>query len=147
MSHSRIIVIENPNQSETEIDFDSLLEEMQSYGNGADYIQPSPSTFESDYKWVMSYLTELGFEETKNKKGFKILNSNAFWDEMENEIKKCLEDGIKENHWKIEDRVTMKHGFWIYVDGLLHTLPYFMESLKYQDSNSFRIEKFLDYHC
>ena len=145
MSHSRIIVLENSNQLETEIDFDSLLEEMQSYGNGVDYIQLSPSTFESDYEWVMNYLSGLGFEKTKDEKGFKIQNSDDFWFDMEKDIKEYLEMGIKENRWKLEDRASMKRGFWIYYDGMLYTLPYFME-LEVKERNEFRIEKFLDYH-
>ena len=137
--HSRILVLDD------EYDCDYICEQMESYGNGVDYVQESPSTFESDFEWFMNNAKDWGFEKISENE-FKIVNEDALWFEMENEIKKCLEDGVKENHWRIEDRVTMKHGFWIYVNGELHTLPYFMESLKYQKSNSFKIKTFLDYH-
>lgn len=145
MSHSRIMVLEDNIECElNDLDLDEIYEEMQSYGNGVDYVQLSPSTFESDYEWVMNYLSALGFEKTKDEKGFKIQNSDDFWFDMEKDIKEYLEMGIKENRWKLEDRASMKRGFWIYYEGILYTLPYFMEQAK--DGEEFKIKGFLDYH-
>ena len=137
--HSRIVVLDD----EPELDLDSVFEEMLSYGNGVDYVQDSPESFDEDYEWFFNFVEDMGFE--KVGKGFKIVDESKFWDCMEHDVRLFLEDGMKENRFRIYDRTGMKHTFWIYYRGELWTLPYFMEYGK-EDKTKFKIQKFLDYH-
>lgn len=138
MSHSRIVVLDN-----SEYDLDEVFESMRSYGNGVDYVTESDSDFDGDFEWFMDYSSDLGFTCLDGK--FKIADSNRFWNEMEKDIRNFLDKGINVYRWNIEDRVKMKNTFWIWVDGELFTLPYFVEF--YGDKNrDFKITKFLDYH-
>lgn len=138
MSHSRIVILDN-----SEYDLDDVFELMQSYGNGVDYVTESDSDFKDDYNWFMDYAFDLGFTDKDGK--FKIADPNRFWNEMEKDIRNFLDKGINVYRWDIEDRVGMKRSFWIWVDGDLFTLPYFVEF--YGDKNrDFKITKFLDYH-
>ena len=138
MSHSRIVVLNN-----SRYDTDDIFERMQSYGNGVDYVTESDSDFGEDFEWFMSYVFDLGFTCLKGR--FKIADSNRFWSEMEKDIKNLLAGGIENNRFEIEDRLGMKRSFWIWVDGDLFTLPYFVKD--YGDKNQdFKISGFLDYH-
>lgn len=137
--HSRVVVLDNT----PELDLDSVFEEMQSYGNSVDYIQESQDPFDEDYKWFMNYVEDFGFE--KVGKGFKIADESKFWNAMQRDVEKLLEDGMRLGRFRIEDRVGMKRTFWLYYEGQLWTLPYFMEYGK-GEKNEFKIYKFLDYH-
>lgn len=138
MSHSRIVVLDNSGY-----DLDDVFESMQSYGNGVDYVTESDCDFKDDFDWFMKYVFDLGFTCKDGK--FRIADPKRFWDKMEEDIKKFLDKGTNVYRWNIEDRVGMKRSFWIWVDGDLFTLPYFVEF--YGDKNrDFKITKFLDYH-
>ena len=141
--HSRILVLNDSNY-----DVDEVFEEMSSYGNGVDYVCESESPYEEDYDWAMSYLTELGFISNVSKNEFIIHDESFFWDSMEQDIRDLLDDGgVRDlNRYKIEDRAGMKHSFWIYYDGILYTLPYFVQEYGKKRDRMWRVTKFLDYH-
>ena len=50
MSHSRILVLDNSNYN-----CDQIFEEMQSYGNGANYVDDSTDTLDQDCEWFLNY--------------------------------------------------------------------------------------------
>ena len=147
MSHSRIAVL-TYSAEEQEVNTDEILEEMETYGNQVDYVAGSPSSFESDYDWFMNIAKKWGFVPTEDKKGFIIEDKNLFWSKMTKDIQQILEDdgGVTDrNRFKLEDRLVMKRGFWIWYDGSLYTLPYFIEYLGNTPAE-FKIQEFLDYH-
>lgn len=142
--HSRILVL-----NDSDYDCERIYEDMSTYGNSVDYVCESEASYESDYKWVMAYLRDMGFFYTKNEDGFVIESIENFWDKMTKDVNKILTENMgriaKENRWFIEDRVAMKHEFWIWYDNGLWTLPYFMEYVAKQ-GEEYKITKFLDYH-
>ena len=143
MSHSRILVLDY----EPELDLDSVFEEMSSYGNGVDYIQDSPESFDEDYNWFFNFVEDMGF--VKTEKGFKIDDESDFWYCMEHDVRTLLETGMRMSWFSIEDRTGMKNSFWFYYDGQLWTLPHFVEFNARNGTgkkNEFKIYKFLDYH-
>lgn len=144
--HSRIVILDN----EPELDLDSVFEEMLSYGNGVDYVCNSGDPFDEDYRWFMNYVEDFGFEKVEYKsKGFKIADESKFWNAMQRDVEKLLEDGMKESRFRIYDRTGMKNTFWIYYEGQLWTLPYFVEFNTRNGTgkkNEFKIYEFLDYH-
>ena len=141
--HSRILVLDK----DAELNLDSMFEEMLSYGNGVDYVQDSPESFDEDYEWFFNFVEDMGFE--KVGKGFKIADESKFWDCMEHDVETLLETGMRMSWFSIEDRTGMKNTFRFYYDGKLWTLPYFVE-FNVRDGtgkkNEFKIQKFLDYH-
>jgi hypothetical protein len=147
MSHSRILVIDN-----SEYDVDEMFEEMQSYGNGVDYIDDTIETKQEDFDWFMNYVSSMGFGrccDMNSTMKFKIFSINAFWDKMTRDIKQIMEDddGVTEmNRFELEDRLGMKRGFWIHIDGELYTLPYFMRTYGKMTGKEFEVTKILDYH-
>ena len=147
MSHSRILVLDN-----SKYDVDSMFEEMQSYGNGVDYIDEDIETKQEDFDWFMNYVSSMGFGRCCDKNStmkFKIFSISAFWDKMTRDIKQIMEDddGVTEmNRFEIEDRLGMKRGFWIYIDGELWTLPYFIRTYGKMTGKEFEVTKILDYH-
>lgn len=138
--HSRILVLD-----EGRIDLDSVFEEMETYGNGVDYVTHSETKYEYDFAWFISFASEMGFESNKNQHGFKV-DSDKFWQKMDEDVRDLLNDGTIKNRYRIEDRVGMKHSFWIYYMGELWTLPHFVE-LACKDKPEFKVNSFLDYHC
>lgn len=138
--HSRIMVL-----SENRVFTDSIFEEMETYGNGVDYVTHSESSYESDFSWFASFFSEMGFKPNQNRDGFSI-DPDMFWKKMDEDVRDLLKDGISKNRYMIEDRVGMKHSFWIFYNGELWTLPHFVE-LACKDRAEFKIHKFLDYHC
>lgn len=140
--HSRILVLDKEMP-----DVDRVFEEMSSYGNGVDYVQESQSAYEEDYDWFMEFATKLGFIANTDKNGFKIYDKSFFYESMEQDIRDLLDNNgvMGLNRFKIEDRCGMKHDFWIYYQGELWTLPYFMESFG-DNKRMFLITGFLDYH-
>lgn len=141
--HSRILVL-----NDSEYDCDSVFEEMSTYGNGVDYVQESPDSFEGDFNWFMSSAVEWGFVANTTGNEFKIEDESYFYDSMEEYIRDLLDDGGLRglNRFKIEDRCGMKHDFWIYYDGVLYTLPYFVEEYGKEKDRMWKVTKFLDYH-
>lgn len=145
MSHSRILVLNNSNY-----DCDQIFEEMQSYGNGVDYVDDSIDTLDQDCEWFLNYASCMGFSSTnKDEHKFKISSVSAFWGNMTKDVQQILEDdgGINElNHFELEDRLNMKRGFWILIDEELYTLPYFVGTYGKMAGKEFEITKTLDYH-
>ena len=145
MSHSRILVLDNSNY-----DCDQIFEEMQSYGNGVDYVDDSIDRLDQDVKWFLKYTSNMGFSSSsKDKHKFKITSVSAFWGSMTKDIQQILEDdgGVNElNRFELEDRLNMKCGFWIVCDGELYTLPYFVRIYGKMKDKEFEITKTLDYH-
>lgn len=139
MSHSRILVLDNNYYN---VDCDDILETMQSYGNGADYVIESDSSYESDLNWFKNWAEDYGIEvEGKN---FTIKNLPAFYDKMKEQVLAGLEDIRGMGRWKATEALRMTHGFWIYSKNCLYTLPYFLEDVK--EGDTFKIKCFLDYH-
>lgn len=147
MSHSRILVLNNSNY-----DCDQIFDEMQSYGNGVDYVDDDIETTREDFDWFMDYASSMGFTrccDMNSTMKFKIFSIKAFWDKMTRDIKQIMEDddGVTErNRFEIEDRLAMKRGFWIYIDEELYTLPYFIEVYGKMVDKEFEVTKMLDYH-
>lgn len=145
MSHSRILVLNNSNY-----DYDKIFEEMQSYGNGVDYVDDNIDTLDQDCEWFLNYASCMGFcRNSQNKHKFKISSVIAFWGNMTKDIQQILEDdgGVTElNRFELEDRLSMKRGFWILIDGELYTLPYFVKTYGKMTGKEFEITKTLDYH-
>lgn len=144
MSHSRILVLDN-----SEYDCDKIFEEMQSYGNGVDYVDDGIDTLDEDAEWFLNYTSCMGFSRSSEKNKFKISSATAFWDNMTEYVQQLLEDdgGVTErNRFKLEDRLGMKREFWIYIDGELYTLPYFVKVYGKIPNKEFEITKTLDYH-
>ena len=139
MSHSRILVLEG---NRFYINCDDIFDTMQSYGNGVDYVTESESKYENDLDWFIKYAEDLGI--TQIEKGFKIDSICTFWTEMHEDVLRLLEDGLPTCHWQLVERLRMVHGFWIYYQDSLWTLPHFMEQVK--DGDTFTVKKFLDYH-
>ena len=110
MSHSRILVLDNSNY-----DCDQIFEEMQSYGNGVDYVDDSTDTLDQDCEWFLNYASCMGFSSTsEDNHKFKISSVKNFWDNMTKDIQQILEDdgGVTElNRFELEDRLGMKRGF------------------------------------
>lgn len=139
MSHSRILVLDDNNK----VDCDDILEIMQSYGNGADYVTESDSSYESDMKWFKTWAEDYGIEvEGKN---IIIKNKVIFYDKMKEQVLAGLEDIRGMGRWKATEALRMIHDFWIYSDNILYTLPYFLEEVK--EGDKFKVGSFLDYHC
>lgn len=139
MSHSRILVLDDSD----EVDCDDILETMQSYGNGADYVTESDSSYESDMKWFKTWAEDYGIEvEGKN---IIIKNKVIFYDKMKEQVLAGLEDIRGMGRWKATEALRMIHDFWIYSDNILYTLPYFLEEVK--EGDKFKVGSFLDYHC
>ena len=144
MSHSRILVIDN-----SEYDVDEMFEEMQSYGNGVDYIDDSIETKQEDFDWFMNYASSMGFGRCTKGMKFKIVSITEFWGKMTKDIQQIMEDdgGVTEmNRFELEDRLAMKRGFWIHIDGELYTLPYFIRTYGKMTGKEFKVTKILDYH-
>lgn len=143
--HSRILVLDN-----SDYDCDELFEEMQSYGNGVDYIDDSIDTLDQDIEWFLNYASCMGFSRSSTEKNkFEISSVTAFWGNMTKDIQQILEDddGVTEaNRFELEDRLGMKRGFWILIDGELYTLPYFIYTYGRIPGKEFEITKTLDYH-
>lgn len=145
MSHSRILVLNNSNY-----DCDQIFEEMQSYGNGVDYVDDSIDTLDQDCEWFLNYASCMGFSsDSQDKHKFKISSVIAFWGNMTKDVQQILEDdgGVTElNRFELEDRLGMKRGFWILIDEELYTLPYFVRTYGKMTGKKFEITKTLDYH-
>lgn len=145
MSHSRILVLNN-----SDYDCEQIFEEMQSYGNGVDYIDDSIDTLDQDCEWFLNYASRMGFcGDSQDKHKFKISSVIAFWGNMTKDVQQILEDdgGVTElNRFELEDRLGMKRGFWILIDGELYTLPYFVRTYGKMIGKKFEITKTLDYH-
>lgn len=143
MSHSRILVLNN-----SEFDVDAMFEEMQSYGNCVDYIDDSIELKQEDFDWFMNYVKNMGFTKGSEDMSFKIESVEDFWQSMTKDIQRIMEDdgGVNGmNRFKLEDRLGMKRGFWIFIDGELYTLPYFIRYYgKVKDE--FKVTSILDYH-
>lgn len=144
MSHSRILVIDN-----SEYDLEDMFEEMRSYGNGVDYINDTIETKQVDFDWFMNYVRSMGFVEGSEPMSFKVAFPQDFWNRMREDIDELIkrEGGINEkNRFEFEDRLGMKRGFWIYIDGALCTLAYFIEFYGNKPEKEFKVTKILDYH-
>ena len=145
MSHSRILVLDNSNYN-----CDQIFEEMQSYGNGVDYVDDSTDTLDQDCEWFLNYASCMGFSSTsEDNHKFKISSVKNFWGNMTKDVQQILEDdgGVSElNRFELEDRLGMKRGFWILIDGELYTLPYFVRIYGKMKDKEFEITKTLDYH-
>lgn len=139
MSHSRILVLDD---NYYKVDCDDILETMQSYGNVADYVTESDSSYESDLNWFKNWAEDYGIEvEGKN---FTIKDKSIFYDKMKEAVLEGLEDIRGMGRWKATEALRMVKGFWIYSDNILYTLPYFLEEVK--EGDTFKIRSFLDYH-
>ena len=103
MSHSRILVLDNSNY-----DCDQIFEEMQSYGNGVDYVDDSIDTLDQDCEWFLNYGSCMGVSSmNEDNHKFKISSVKNFWDNMTKDIQQILEDdgGVSElNRFELEDR-------------------------------------------
>lgn len=139
MSHSRILVLDDND----EVDCDDILEIMQSYGNGADYVTESDSSYESDMKWFKNWAENYGIEV--KGKNFTIKDKSIFYDKMQEQVLAGLEDIRGMGRWRAADALRMTYDFWIYSDNILYTLPYFFEEVK--EGDKFKVRSFLDYHC
>lgn len=143
MSHSRILVLNN-----AEFDVDEMFEEMQSYGNDVDYIDDSIELKQEDFDWFMNYVKNMGFTKGSEDMSFKVESVEDFWQSMTKDIQRILEDdgGVNGmNRFELEDRLNIKRGFWIFIDGELYTLPYFIRcygKVKYE----FTVTAILDCH-
>lgn len=139
--HSRILVLNDSNY-----DVDKVFEEMQSYGNGVDYVNESKSDFNEDMKWFLNFASYYGIQAKTVYNEFDVVSRDAFWNRLTKEVQQIMEDdgGITpRNRFEIEYKLSMKHGFWFYLDGELFTFPYFMEYCK---GKTFKVTTFLDYH-
>lgn len=139
MSHSRILVLDDNYYN---VDCDDILETMQSYGNGADYVTESDSSYESDLNWFKNWAEDYGIEV--KGKNFTIKDKYIFYDKMQEQVLAGLEDIRGMGRWKATEALRMVHDFWIYSDNILYTLPYFLEEVK--EGDTFKIRSFLDYH-
>lgn len=49
------------------------------------------------------------------KEGRFKVDSDKFWQKMDEDVRDLLKDGIGKNRYMIEDCVAMKHSFWIII--------------------------------
>jgi len=135
--HSRILVLNDSNY-----DCNEIAEIM---GYNADYVCESESEYDEDYDWFMAFASELGF--TPLTKGFQFCKGSVetFYQVMENRVKDLLPISPS-THYRIESLITMKHGFYIWYNNELFTLPEFMNFHGYEIGKKFTITRFLDYH-
>lgn len=140
MSHSRILIIEE----DIDVDVDNVFEEMQSYGNGVDYVTESEDLNE-DIQWFHDYLKAEDIGLAPTERGFKVINRDKFYEVMREKVMEELNKPLDDYLWRFRavDALDMKHGFWFYTDCLL-TLPYLMESV--ENGQEFVIHASLDYH-
>lgn len=139
MSHSRILVLVN---NYYKVDCEDILETMQSYGNGADSVIESDSSYEADLDWFKNWAKDYGIEV--KGKNLIIKDKSIFYDKMKEAVFEGLEDISGRGRWKATEALRMVHGFWIYSDNILCTLPYFLEDVK--EGDTFKVRCFLDYH-
>lgn len=141
MTHSRIAVLDDSNY-----DLDSLYEEMRTYGNGVDYVSELSAFWDGNFEQNFECFSKLaGFNCNSETKTFTV-SSNDFWNKLTEDAKKIMGDLISsKNHYALEERISMKHSFWILYNDELFTLPDFVNYFR-NENKTYKVTKFLDYH-
>lgn len=142
MSHSLIVVLNN-----SEYDCDQIFEEMESSGNRVDYVIESQSDFKEDFAWCKECVSGIGIVMNESDSTLNLVSPEHFWSSMKSDVISLLDEpNFAYSRYKLTNRVTMKHDLWIYLNGELLTLPYFVELYTNEFTHTFTVTKLLDYH-